>query len=376
MLNIINSENYLKKKEVEGLLWSVAASFGYDEVGISAHDTNRYKSVARALEGMIKISGTARFCCSNTAEENARYALMLTGANTEAAYVEPIAAATEALIACGIEDFYIKIGSNTFVKGLCEVASEECEALFSAIAADDEEKTQEILSSGGKEEWRDVILNIHDITDEAFEEKADDMPKKAADALDLLTEIYKLLVIYGLEKFPILDPGLATEEDYADMYFEVCTEKLEKPVCKGGISKCGAVLAEFDLDAIASLRENEIHKEAKTVIYPEKNAIGIAYDVAYNLRVNGCMAEGYVGGGDFEEAEKYSKSIKAGCMIRVFADGKLLLKDFKDNSVTETTVDDFLGYYEDDEDEMCDCGHHHDECDCDHHDECDCGHHH
>lgn len=374
MFNNINSGDYIKKKEIEGLLWSVLASFGYSEVGLSAEKIRQNRSAAKAIETICCTAGgkqgrVSRFCCCNTAEENAKYAFALFGAKTCAAYAEPIAASIEALIACGIDGFYVNIGSNTFVKALCEKAEDKDGSLFAAIASEDFQKAEDILSQNGGNEWNDVILNIGDITDEAFDEKADKFPKEASDSLDMLTEMYKMLVIYGLEKFPILTPGSATATDYTDMHFEIYAGDSEDMVCAGGISENGTVSAEFDMDILAKLYSAEEKKSSKTVIYPEENAFGIAYDLAYNLRLNGCMAEGYVGTGDFEDAEKYAKEIEAGCMIRVFADGKILIKDLADGSVTETDAEEFLGYYEDEEEDECCCGHNHGE-------DCGCGHHH
>ena len=68
------------------------------------------------------------------------------------------------------------------------------------------------------------------------------------------------------------------------------------------------------------------------------------------------------------EAEEYAKKSDAECMIRVFADGKMQIKEFKTNEITQTTVDEFLDYYGDDYEEECSCDHEHH-----HHDGCDCG---
>lgn len=361
MYNDTNPGEYTKKKDTEGILWSVLASFGYEEAGIPAEEIKMSKSVASATE---KRFSSGRYSCCNTAEENSKYAYVLFGAKTAAAYAEPIAVAIEALIACEIDDFYVNIGSNTFVKALCEKAGDKDGKMFAAIASEDEDELERILSENGENEWNDVILNIRDITSEAFDEKADELPEAAASALDTLTEIYGMTVLYGLEKFPVLDPGSATDGACTDMHFEVYSGD-DELVCSGGISENGNAFAELDLNKLAKLRPQAEKKASKTVIYPEENSCGIAYELAYNLRISGCIAEGWVGSGNFEEAEEYSKRTNAGSMIRVFPDGKLLIKDFADGSVTETNVEDFLEYYEDE-----------DECDCGRGGECDCGEHH
>lgn len=99
----------------------------------------------------------------------------------------------------------------------------------------------------------------------------------------------------------------------------------------------------------------------KSLIFAEKNAEGYAYEISYNLRMNGCIVEYYTGNGGFDDAVSYANKKEIGCVLRSFSDGKLMINDFVKNEIIETTVDDFLGYYEEDE---CDCGcgaeeHHH-----------------
>lgn len=95
-----------------------------------------------------------------------------------------------------------------------------------------------------------------------------------------------------------------------------------------------------------------------TLIFAETNALGVAYEVAYNLRINGCIVELYTENGEICDAEEYADDKEINCIIRAYADGKLQIKDFVKDEIIETCLEDFLGFYDDDEDE-CDCGHHH-----------------
>ena len=107
------------------------------------------------------------------------------------------------------------------------------------------------------------------------------------------------------------------------------------------------------------------------MIYAEKDAEGISYDVAYNLRVNGCIIEYYNENSDIDTACKYADEKRYACVIRAYKDGTLMIKDMIKDEITQTTIQEFLGYYE--EEDECDCGcgeHHHD------HDNCSCGKHH
>lgn len=96
-----------------------------------------------------------------------------------------------------------------------------------------------------------------------------------------------------------------------------------------------------------------------SMIFAEKNAEGVAYEVAYNLRINGCIVEYYTEGGDIDAACEYAKSKGISCIIRAFCEGKLLIKDFVKEEITETSLADFLGYYDDEEECDCGCGHEH-----------------
>ena len=81
-----------------------------------------------------------------------------------------------------------------------------------------------------------------------------------------------------------------------------------------------------------------------------------------------------------ENACNYADNKGITCVLRAYPDGVLQIKDMIKNEITETTVADFLGYYEEDEDCDCGCDHDHHDCSCghDHGDdhECSCGHHH
>lgn len=123
---------------------------------------------------------------------------------------------------------------------------------------------------------------------------------------------------------------------------------------------------EISLDIAEFLDDvSDYEKVKSSLIFAEKDAEGLAYDVAYNLRMNGCVVEYYTGPGDIDASLSYTNKKGMGCILRVYADGKLMINDFAKNEILETSVDDFLGYYEDDEEEECDCGcgghhHHHD----------------
>ena len=214
----------------------------------------------------------------------------------------------------------------------------------------------------------------------------DGLNKTSKLALDNLKRIYDLLCLYGFEQYISIDLGMLQSIDYyTGIIFKGYARGLGFPICGGGrydnlMSRFGksegAVGVAIGVNRIlAALPDEKADAISSSLIFAEYNAEGLGYELAYNLRVNGCLVEYYIGDGDYKEAEKYALSTDNGCMLRVFPDGKLQIKDFAKNEITETTVNEFLGYYAEDEHHEhhhdCDCGHHHD-----HDHECTCGHHH
>lgn len=180
-------------------------------------------------------------------------------------------------------------------------------------------------------------------------------------------EVFEILTLFGFEKMIKLNPEIigfkAISGDICYSYYDNgCI--IDTYEFMNALSKAGIDMSDVSVDA--------------SLIFAEKNAEGLAYDVAYNLRVNGCIVEYYTESDSIEKACEYADKKGMSCVLRAYPDGKLQIKDMIKNEITETTVSEFLGYYEEDE---CDCGHdHHDGCNCghdhEHHDGCTCGHHH
>ena len=163
-----------------------------------------------------------------------------------------------------------------------------------------------------------------------------------------------MLCLFGFEN--IIEIGGTKEE--------VSLESMGKTFAK---AKFADDYAEITLNLNEFLSESpDFDRVQASLLYAEEDAEGYSYEVAYNLRMNGCIVELYTGTGTIDDAVSYTKDKGMGCILRVFSGGKLMINDFAKNEIIETTVEDFLGYYDDDEDEEeCECGcgghhHHHD----------------
>lgn len=173
--------------------------------------------------------------------------------------------------------------------------------------------------------------------------------------------VFDLLTLFGFEKILVLDRDIkngfvlfsdntvfAKGSFYDDKTVAYIDIKILSELCKGNSAN------------------NSI---SKSLVFAEKSAEGIAYDICYNLRVNGCIVEMYNDRGDIKKASEYAEKEGHSAIIRCFADGCVEIKDLIKNEITKTTFTDFLGYYDDAD---CGCGNSHGE---EHH-HCDCGHNH
>lgn len=415
------------KKNIESEIWSVFASMGYREVELPTFEyydvfaksggqisqENMFKffdekgriltlrpdittSIARMAATKEDLSVLPkRYCYTGSVfraeqtqgarqREFTQAGIELIGAYTPEADAEVIAAAIEALLAVGINEFSMEIGQVAFFNGLVEQAgldAEKTEMLRERIDAKDSLGIKELAS---KLEIGDDIKELLSALPSLFGgmeviERANvsGLNPVSKSALDNLRRIFELLTLYGFEKYISIDLGMLQSIDYyTGSIFKGYTHGVGFPICAGG--RYDKLLSHFGVDAgavgvafginriVTALRTNGVRQMLQaesSVIYPETDAEGLAYDVAYTLRVSGCLAEGYIGGGDFNACEEYANRTGAAVMMRVFSDGKLLVKNLESGEVTETTVDAFIEFYDDDEQEHhgddCDCGCHH-----------------
>lgn len=183
---------------------------------------------------------------------------------------------------------------------------------------------------------------------------AADVPEFEAE-LSCSESVAGLIELYSLDEFCTLKKG----------DFKLTGKSNGAVIFSGGLQGDNLV-CEFDFTAISSAiyGEDGSVQVPETIVYSEESAEGIGYEIAYTMRLSGCLVTNYIGGGDIKACEEYAKSRCAESIIRVFPDGKIQIKEMATGEITETDYNTFVGYYDDEPEE-----HHH------HHDgECNCGH--
>lgn len=311
----------------------------------------------------------------------------LIGSYTPMADAEVIAAAIEAILAVGIVDFQMEIGQVAFFQGLVEQArlgSDDIERLRERIDSKDtvgiRELTEQLeLDKSIKSLMIDLpyLFGGLEIIEKANVAGLNETSKKA---LENIKEIYQLLCEYGFEQYISIDFGMLQSINYyTGSIFKCYTHGIGFPICAGGRydnlmgrfgTDMGAVGVAIGVNRILSAirtmdSDTDSHTPSSTLMFAEKDAHANAYEVAFNLRANGCLVELYVQGGDYKDAEQYAIKSGISSMARIFVDGTMMIKDFADDEITQTTVTDFLAYYAGDDEhdhehgENCSCGHHH-----------------
>ncbi len=406
-VNDILPEECSIKKELENTMWTVLTSIGYKEVetpSFEYYDCYIGESGQISQETMFKFfdeqgrilalrpdmtTSIARMAATKTADKTMPQRYMYTGSVfrnelTEGvrmreftqtgieligsyapdADAEVISAVMEAILATGIEDIAMEIGQVAFFNGLIEQAGlneELTEKLRDRIDSKDSVGIKSITEKLDIDDAiKDLMIQLpYLFGDLSVIDKADVKGLNATShaALENLRRIYELLCLYGFEQYISIDLGMLQSIDYyTGSIFKCYTRNVSFPVCAGGrydhlMGKFGktrgAVGAAIGVNRVMSaLNKRKADTVAASLVFAEKGAEGLAYDTAYNLRVNGCLVEMYIGEHNIDTAKAYAAETGAACMLRVCPDGKLFIYDFEKNDIIKTTVNEFLGYSE------------------------------
>ena len=284
----------------------------------------------------------------------------LIGSYSARADAEVIAATMEAVTALGIEEFSMEIGQVAFFTGLVEQLAldpDTTETLRERIDSKDPRGIKNIVDR------LDIDRNIKQLMidlpylfgDVSVLDRADveGLNNTSKCALDNLRQIYELLTLYGFGQYISLDLGMLQSIDYyTGSIFKCYTHGVGFPIAAGGRydnlmgmfgADKGAVGCAIGVNRIMQVLKTEPDEVPSTLIYVEDGADAGAYELAANLRINGCLTEMYIESGSFRDAESYAEKTNNTCILRVYPDGRLTVYDKERDTEIDTTLNEFMG---------------------------------
>lgn len=391
------------KKDIESIIWTVFASFGYKEIETPSFEYYDCYSGERGQITQEKLykffdeqgrilalrpdftTSIARMAATkaSNAQMPARY--MYTGSvyraeNTEGvrnreitqsgielmgsydakADAEVIAAAMEAVTALGIEEFTMEIGQVGFFNGLADqlgLSSDTVEKLRERIDSKDSQGIENIVECLDiAEDVKKLMVDLPYLFGGAEIIDRADVPglnETSKVALSNLREIYNLLTSYGFEQYISLDLGMLQSIDYyTGSIFKCYTRGVGFPIAAGGRydnlmgefgTNKGAVGCALGINRIMQVYKGDSNEVPSTLVFAEEGADAHGYETAANLRANGCLTEMYIGN-SFSDARKYAALTNNTSILRVYPDRKLVICDLETGENINTTVDEFIGY--------------------------------
>lgn len=166
----------------------------------------------------------------------------LMGADGPTGDAEVIALAVESMLEAGLDEFQISLGQVDFIHGIMEesgLPQQQRQQVKQAMLSRDLVGLGEILAASGlNSQVRELLQQIpvlHGREEMIHQALSMTTNEKSRSALDNLMEIYRLLKVYGVDRYVNFDLGIIRDFDYyTGMVFEGYTPGLGFPLCGGG----------------------------------------------------------------------------------------------------------------------------------------------
>lgn len=286
----------------------------------------------------------------------------LIGASSAEADAEVVTIAVKSLIAAGLDNFRIDIGSVGFFKSILDdMGFDEADRyiLQKFILDKDFVSAEKMVNNTDKPDeikllFREFPLLIGGpeilLKARKFTKNPD-----ALSALDKLENIYNTLSVYGVEKYIVYDLCMIGHLDYyTDIIFMAYARGASTSIIDGGrydklLSKFGAdypaigfalkinVLMSALADKIKY--NHELHGEVTLVAY-EKNARNTAVNISENMRSSGLCIENSLIGSDLDKNIKYAARKGFGGILFFREDETVDIISIKDSGHKNVKIND------------------------------------
>lgn len=175
-------------------------------------------------------------------KETTQMGAELIGDSSPEADAEMIAMLVEALQNAGLKEFQVSLGQIDYFKGLCEEAKLDAgitAELRELISNRNDFSARELLEQNNIPKQNitallsvNSLFGSYEILDRALETTAN---KRCTEAVDRLKEVYKLLSLYGVEKYISFDLAMVSKFNYySGIIFNAYTYRTGSAIAKGG----------------------------------------------------------------------------------------------------------------------------------------------
>lgn len=274
----------------------------------------------------------------------------LVGDNKSDADAEVIAMTIDAVLKCGLEEFQVELGHVDYFHGLTEASGlneDEIEQLVKLMENKNFFGVEEFITNCNMPaEVKAAFVKLPELCGSAeVIEKARALfvNDKITRALDRLEKVYKILELYGFEKYVSFDLGtIANFDYYTGTIFRVYTYGTGNPIGQGGRydnlltqfgKKAPAIGFAIDLDQLLIvLNRQKIEVEAspaKTLILYDMDQVEMAIKESYKLRDHGVPATSIrkSASKSVEDYEEYCKKYRFDALLYITG-GDIKRKEF------------------------------------------------
>lgn len=241
-------------------------------------------------------------------KENRNIGIEFMNENSVYADAEVISLLIESLKATGLSDFQISIGDADYYKGLCEEAGIDDDTerdIREQITGKNYFAAENIMVSRGvPEKYKDLILKVSEFigSDDALDKAQSQVTnERSLSSIKRLKELYKVLTMYGVEKYISFDLSMLSKFNYyTGVIFSAYTYGVGDAIAKGGrydnlLGKYGkdapAIGFSIVLDDLMSALYRQScdleHESETTVIEFNGDSFKDALDKANDLRRKG-----------------------------------------------------------------------------------------
>ena len=190
-------------------------------------------------------------------KENCNIGVELMNDSSVYADAEAIALLIEALKSSGLQDFQVSVGDADYYKGLCEEAGitpETEEEIREQIIGKNYFAAESIMREKNiPEKYTDLIIKVSEFigSDDALDKAISQVKNdRSIAAVNRLKELYKVLTLYGVEKYVSFDLSILSRFNYyTGVIFSAYTYGVGDAIAKGG--RYDNLLGKYGKDAPA-----------------------------------------------------------------------------------------------------------------------------